>query len=433
MILVYSQISSQRFEYIIQEISDRINYNIRITNNKQEFAFSDGFKINYSNVHFDNTINVIPVNLLFENNIEEQNITVNPDEFWKFTFFGNDQKDVPFDLFAASFYLLSRYEEYLPHIKDEHGRYDHMQSLAYRNNFIEMPLVDIWAQQLKIKIIEKFPQAKFIENQFKFISTIDIDFVYKYKSIGAGRQFLKLGKSLLQLRLNDAAEQLKVLTDTSKDPFDTYDLIEQISDQYNTETKYFILMKTGTEYDKNILTDHPNFINLITRLGNKYAVGLHPSYYSENNIDKEKILLEKYSNKGITDTRQHFLKLTLPQTYQELLSNNFTDDYSMAYSGICGFRASTCFPFSFFDLSKNESASLTIHPTIVMDVTLKNAQQLSPENAIDKIRQLMNDVKKVNGTFINLWHNSSLCEDNEWKGWKTVFEQIHRLATTPYN
>jgi hypothetical protein len=44
--------------------------------------------------------------------------------------------DLPFDPLAATFYLVSRYEEYLPFIPDEHGRFPAKQSFAFSNGFL---------------------------------------------------------------------------------------------------------------------------------------------------------------------------------------------------------------------------------------------------------------------------------------------------------
>jgi hypothetical protein len=59
-----------------------------------------------------------------------------------------------------------------------------------------------------------------------------------------------------------------------------------------------------------------------------------------------------------------------------------------------------------------------------MDVSLKNYLQLPPEQALELIVELMNEVKQVNGTFISLWHNESLGNSRQWQGWSGVFEKI---------
>ena len=398
---------------------------------EEEFKNYDGAKINYSEQVFENAIQIVPHGLLFEENIFPHQIEVADDGIWNKLFFLTSTSEIPFDIFSAAFYLLSRYEEYLPHEVDEHKRFAHQQSLAVKNNFIELPLVDVWAKQFKEIILQQFASIIHQQKVFKFLSTVDIDFAYKYNGIGLKRQVLKLGKSVLHLKFNDAVEQLLVMLGSKKDPYDTYDFIHKTIDNNRLSLQYFMLMKTGTAYDKNIMLHHPLMKSTIKKLMKNYSVGLHPSYYSmENkNVINEKLLLEKFTQQNTTQTRQHFLKFTLPQTYQLLESIGFTDDYTMAYSSISGFRASTSFPFLFFDLGKNQSSTILLHPTMVMDVTLKNSHQFTPQQAMQKIEQLINEVKKVNGTFISIWHNSSLCEDKEWKGWREVFEKLHTLAS----
>ncbi len=431
MLYVYTIQKTERLKYILYELlGRRMGFDFLLTDDLNEFKILDGAKINYSETVFEDAINIKPHFLLFEDNIRNQNIEVKSNTEWNKIFF-ESQSEIPFDIFAASFYLLSRYEEKLPYESDEHGRYKAEQSLAVKNNFIEIPLIDIWAKHFKEIILTKFPQTKFRENHFKFTSTIDIDFAYKYRGIGLMKQTLKFWKSLLQARFKDCFEQLNF----KNDPYDTYGFIQKVSTNNQSTLLYFLLMRTGTEFDKNISPKSVEMKNLVIKLSEKNEIGLHPSYFSddEKKLKEEKLLLEKISNKKISITRQHFLKFNLPHTYRKLITQGFTDDYSMAYSAICGFRASTSFPFYFFDLEKNETTNLTIHPTTAMDVTLKNYQKLSPEQAISKIEFLINEVKKVDGIFISLWHNSNLCLNDEWKGWRIVFEKMHALTSKKTN
>jgi hypothetical protein len=134
--------------------------------------------------------------------------------------------------------------------------------------------------------------------------------------------------------------------------------------------------------------------------------------------------LENIIQKPVTKSRQHFLKLKFPKTYQNLLKSGITDDYTMGFASLSGFRAGTCTTFPFFDLSHNRCTEIMIHPFQVMDVTLKNYLLLSPEKAWQQIEEIMLEVKKVNGTFISLWHNESLKDTGHWLGWRKVFEKI---------
>jgi signal transduction histidine kinase len=141
-------------------------------------------------------------------------------------------------------------------------------------------------------------------------------------------------------------------------------------------------------------------------------------------FDTEKDRLEDIILKPVTKSRQHFLKLKMPQTYQQLLKSGISADYTMGFASLAGFRAGTCTAYYFFDLSRNQRTELLIHPFQVMDVTLKNYLQMEAEDADQLIEELMLEVKKVNGTFISLWHNESLKDSGQWLGWRKVFEQI---------
>jgi len=112
---------------------------------------------------------------------------------------------------------------------------------------------------------------------------------------------------------------------------------------------------------------------------------------------------------------------------EQLLKLGISEDYTMGFASLAGFRAGTCTPFFFFDLSRNRRTKLLIQPFQVMDVTLKNYLQMEPEEAGQLIEELMMEVKKVGGTFISLWHNESLKDSGQWLGWRKIFEQI--LAT----
>jgi hypothetical protein len=118
----------------------------------------------------------------------------------------------------------------------------------------------------------------------------------------------------------------------------------------------------------------------------------------------------------------------LPKTYRNLLKNDITNDFTMGYASQPGFRASICSPFYFYDIEKEVVSNLKVFPFVVMDATLLRYLKLKPEQAIEHIRKLVNEVKSVNGMFIFLWHNDSLCDTGEWRGWKIVYEEMIKMA-----
>ena len=94
----------------------------------------------------------------------------------------------------------------------------------------------------------------------------------------------------------------------------------------------------------------------------------------------------------------------------------------MAYADETGFRAGTCTPFFWYDLSKEEKTELKIHPFCAMDVAMRNYMQLTIEESIKEIQRLKSEIEKVNGQMVVLFHNSNFREN--WEGWENVMESL---------
>ena len=101
----------------------------------------------------------------------------------------------------------------------------------------------------------------------------------------------------------------------------------------------------------------------------------------------------------------------------------------MGFASQPGFRASICSTYKFYDLELDTETNLNIHPFTYMEGTLKDYMNISPEEAINVIKPLIEEVKAVNGTFIPIWHNESLSDLKRWAGWQKVYEEMIKLAT----
>ena len=433
-LLVYSHKSTPRLQYILNLLlNDIIGVNFKIVNNKNEYLSSSLPKITYCEHVFGDEFFIYASRILFEKGIEDQELNVFD---WKDmpVFFGTHPKyDFPFDPFAASFYLVSRYEEYLPHIKDEHLRFSPQQSIAYQKGFLNKPLINIWCNELKHQLKIKYPSLQFREKHFKFISTFDIDSAFAYKEKGITRQFGAFAAALLKLDFEKIIERLKVLTGIQKDPYDTYDWQIELKEKYHFKQIYFFLLGNYGEYDKNIAVEGSlKFQALIKSIADNADVGIHPSYASngnKNQVQKEIKRLTKVVKREITKSRQHFLKVTFPDTYRILLDLDVEEDYSLGYASELGFRASICSPFYFYDLDLDTPTQLRIIPFMLMDGTLKDYMRLSPEESIIRAKKMIDEVRNVNGTFVTLWHNHTVNDKDEWKGWRNVYEEIVEYAS----
>jgi len=351
----------------------------------------------------------------------------------KYFFESSDDSDLPFDPFAASFYLVSRYEEYLDVKRGKYKRFPAGESILSKYGLQKKPVVNIWANLLARKLKDIYPELKFPASKFEFRSTIDIDNVWAVAHKGIYRTGGALLKTLLKPDLNDFKNRVSIIVGSKKDPYDTYSYLDSVFSGNEDKVTFFFLLGDYSRYDKNIRHTNKNFRNLINRTAEKYVIGIHPSYSSSKKKRKSKVLKEKNRLENITGnpikaSRQHFLRLRFPRAYRRLLKAGIEKDFSMGYSSQTGFRAGICTPYYWYDLKKETTTNLLVYPFQVMDVTLRDYMKLSPEEAINEILQLMEEVKKVGGIFISIWHNETVNNIGHWKGYREVFEEMNKIG-----
>ena len=419
MILIYSHTISTRLQYICKFIlEEQLGLEFSFTIDSESFKKHDGPKINYSDLEIEGDIFIIKNHsLLFEKNIKEQNIACFELNDYK-AFFKTANSDFPFDIFAASFYLLSRYEEYLPHEIDMYGRYAHENSLAFKEDFLRQPLINIWISNFSASLKNKFTALNPQHLYFKYTPTYDIDIAWSYKSKGILRNIGGFIKSPSALRL-------AVLSGIKKDPFDCYEFLRSLHKEYQMDPVYFFLVASSrSNYDKNISPYNHNMWRLLKRHAMIYSVGLHPSWRSnekEGLLKKEKRILETAGNIQITQSRQHYIKFSLPQTFEALIQVGITDDYSMGYGSINGFRASVASSFIWYNLSAEKASTLRIHPFCFMDANSFYEQKQNAAESFSELMYYYEICKKVNGNFISIFHNNFLGTDKLYAGWREMY------------
>jgi hypothetical protein len=400
--------------------------------NNEKFEAYEGFKIHYGFSAINDEFFIAADELLFERGIKEQELSFG--EYFNlptlFPTYNRDSK-YTFDLFSAAFYLLSRYEEYLPFMKDKYGRFPASESIAFRKNFLHKPLIDIWVKDLSFLLKETFPTIEIQRPEYSFTPTIDIDAAYAYKHKGALRIIGGYLKSLKAFDFNDLILRTKVLLGKAEDPFDTFDYLFDIIRKNKLKAIFFILFADYGTNDKNIPTYSRVFRELVSYIGDNAEVGIHPSFTSNSipsKLKKEITTLSKTVHHEILKSRQHFLIVHMPSTYRNLITHEIVEDYSMGYADEIGFRASTSRSFLFYDLEMEYTTSLRIHPFAAMEGTLKDYKRFDNEEALAEYKNIIDEIKAVEGTFISIWHNESLSNKKRWIGWKTIFEKMIEYA-----
>ncbi len=434
MILIFTDEINPRVEYATQLIFRTIlQTERRLITDSVTFISSDLPKLNYSKTKFGGEIYLKPHSLLFEKKIITPELQPVRFKEEKYFFASSPDSILPFDLFAAAFYLVTRFEEYNSAERDQHQRYPATQSILFKLNLLKKPVVNIWANLLAEKLQEKFPRLAFPERKFKFNPTIDIDNAWAFLHKGFIRSAGATVKNIAKSNYREIRKQFKVLAGSEKDPYDSYQYLDSVFKGNEEQVTFFFLLGDYRPFDKNISHKNRYLKKLIRTTAEKYSVGIHPSYASgsyknSSKLRKEIRRLEKITGKKVEKSRQHFLKLTIPESYSRLIKLGITEDFTMGYPSHTGFRAGICTPFHFYDLKNESETNLRIYPFQTMDVTLRDYLRLSPGEALEQTEELMREVKNVGGTFTSIWHNESVNNRAHWRGYQLIFQEMNKLG-----
>ncbi len=431
-IIVFSPVPSPRLEYVCRFVfSDLCGVRFRISGDPESLMASGFFRISYARDIHEGVFNLYAEGLLSESHIHPVDARLAEAGGQKIIFPAPPGFDMPFDILGASFFLLSRYEEYLPYVPDSEGRFRAENSLAYRNGFLGEPVIERWAVWLQQVMHRHDPSLVFGKRKFSFIPTIDVDNPWAYLHKGMLRNAGGLLKSLSGMTFREAAGRVEVLLGNRSDPYDNFDYIIENDNRHGCQSLIFFLTGNYGGRDSNYALRSPAFSQLVRRLASLRETGIHFSWRSHRDSDlfmHEKQLFQSLTGHEPLCSRQHYLMMRFPDTFRDIVRAGIRSEYSMGYASLTGFRAGTCTPFQFYDLVKDIATGLTLYPFQVMDVTLKHYMKLDPRSAIREIAKIIARIREVNGCFVSIWHNESLSGQGEWKGWREVYEAMFEEA-----
>ncbi|PTN08338.1 polysaccharide deacetylase family protein [Mangrovibacterium marinum] len=433
MIAVYANKITNRLRYIFElYFEELLKLPVSFTDDQRVFEREAGVRINYSNKEMSGKmLTMRPHSLLFQHGLEYQDLSAVEWQGQRCLFRSSGDSFLPFDPFAAGFFLVSRYEEYLERQFGKHGRYPARHSVLSRNNMLVQPVVNQWSRLIADQLKKHRPGLLIPEVRFNFLTTIDIDNAWAYKHKSLGRLIAASVKSVLRGKLDEFSERLRIWSGDDPDPYDTYGYIRQVYRGQEELLRFFFLVGRAGRYDRNVSPAKPGFRALVRDLSRDFETGLHPSYRSnckKRELSREREVLEEIIGKPVVASRQHYLKLLFPGTYRRLIKAGIHEDYTLGYPETIGFRAGIASPFWFFDLKEDQKTNLRVYPFQCMDITLRDYMQKSPAEAIELLKKMMDEIKKSGGTFISLWHNESLSDAGNWKGWRVVFEELTAYA-----
>lgn len=408
-LLIFSERQSNRLVYMANVLTERWCVTVKVTTDKSVLMDSDLPVYNYSNLPIQGLLNTIPNRLLFEKRIQGQDLNVENRENGPYLYANNDSF-LGFDPLAAAFFFLSRYEEYLPHRKDEHDRFTSKSSVLFKLDSVQCPLVDLYIEELRLAFVKKYKGLALMKGVFQTEITFDIDRLFLYDSKGIAKTIIGAAKDLI---LNRAAlaERLEItIIGAAKDPLHIYEHIGSMAKDSGLTPRFFFQVGESSRYDHNNPVHLPTVRNLIHEISLKADIGLHPSYFTCT--DQEQLILEhdrlkRITNQEIQHSRQHYLRFSLPNTYRWLENMGVSHDYSMGFSDVNGFRAGTAYPFRFYDLGCEETLGLTVHPFIFMDLLSVRSQE-SIDACKTELDSLLNTISITGGVLNTTWHPETL-------------------------
>lgn len=333
---------------------------------------------------------------------------------------GEDKIHFSIDFIGSSFFLLTRLEEYLSKKEDEHGRLRLDDMHSWQEMYYEYPVVDIYVEYLRLKLNELCPELNLPSPELNILPSHDLDYYVKWNSIrnllGAYKRAAKKGKPI-----RDSLKYLKSYV-TGDNPYSIERHI-QASTELGVKPIFYFLVGGDTEFDRSKFEENraeaARFVKLIKE--HDFEIGLHCSYdtmTSPNQIQKEKAILEDLVDQEIIYSRQHYLRLSIPQTYTALESAGIKMDASMGFSKYPGFRSGTSRKYRFFNLESREERDFYILPLLLMDTSILNTKNLMIDEAYDLVKQIRSRVEKYGGNWHFLIHNSNYF----WQDEKEYFE-----------
>lgn len=406
---IFTSKRNPRVIYVLNLVfTERLGLDLSIFSDRNAFEQVSGPKLNYSHEVFEGVFQIIPEGILFEKRVQSQDFKMELEGRLPILF-SNATLGIGHDVFAAIFYLVSRYEEYLPHRKDEHGRFASTESVLHQYNAVKVPVVDYYIARLSNLLLEVYPHIELKTSKYSFEVTIDVDRVFSYKAQGIARSLGGFIKDVFSANRR-VSKRISVMIGQSADPLDIYDEILECCRDERINTVFFFQVGETSRFDINNPVHLPKIVDRINQIAIESKIGLHPSYFTSERNDLFAMELERLrtiTSANVMRSRQHYLKFRLPDTYRKLHEIGITDDYSMGYPDVNGFRASTSLSFMFYDLDREEQLPLRIHPLVYMDL-LSCRSQVAAQSCVEEALILIAEVKQFGGTFCSAWHPEAL-------------------------
>lgn len=336
-------------------------------------------------------------------------------------FFPSAQNEqIPFDIFASAFCILTdlwSVSGLLP--LDEHGRTQDRHHPLFVNGWHTQPVLHAYTNFLMRLLGIQSPEPMQIPD---IQITLDIDEPWKHRNKPFPVMLGGFAKSIISGDSDSMLERWNAVIRKN----DPYDILSTIPDP--EKITLFFLLDRHDPKDGRHTWRNSAYRNLIQKCQDQgFSIGIHPSYTScitPGRIAYEKARLEEILQTPVYKSRQHFLRFRNPDTFIELENAGIREEYSVCPIHFTGYIRGIAIPFPWYNFKSRQISPLHIVPVMVMDRALQKYQGVQVPDAIGKILTEVNTCKQAGGTCTLLWHNTTLSETGEWKGWKKVWDTV---------
>jgi hypothetical protein len=419
-VLIFTPIINSRVQYTFEILLQSIlGLEFELTTNIELFLHSEMVKFSYASKPLSSELFFEAHFLLFQ---EEINNDFFQNKIVAQAFEINNNSNLPIDIFAASFYLLTRYEEYGTE------NFDYTNSILHRSKLLQSPIINEWVIELKNILHQKFPLLQFKKSKYQITATIDVDRAYAFKARNLMTTMGAFAKDFLKGNWSELMYRWNVLQNKKNDPFNVFLYLDNLHLPLNMKSIYFFHCGNYAGVDKNMNLHHPLFFEVINQVAKQNFIGIHPSVLSnkKSELIKSEIatLQNILPNHTIENSRQHFIKLSFPNTYQQLINHHIQHDFTMGYANEAGFRAGISSTYAWYNLQTETKTNLYIHPFCLMEATFQYYKKNDKIAFLKTAKQIAEAVKNVQADLNFAWHNQSFSELYEYKGWSKVYPEF---------
>ncbi len=330
------------------------------------------------------------------------------------------------DMVGGIFFMATRWEESVMPDRDQYGRFPGKASWAHRSDNLCRPVVHVYAELLWDSLIYLgWPPQERSSQKPQIVLSCDVDHPRLWwepwevlRTVGGA---FKRGKALEELRYwrNNWKK-------TKRDPFDTFDQLTKFAG--DTPVQFNFLGKRPRHFDCWYNIDHPTVHKIMRTLQQAgHTIGFHPS--REAHTDRERFEQElesvrRVANAPVTTGRQHYLLFDAPTTWQLWEDLGMTEDSSVGYRDVPGFRTGMAIDFPVFNFKTRKMLRLRERPLTIMDITFaEHSTHFQENNRWEHYALIARGAAQLGGQMSILWHNSSI----QTPKWAHEWQEIGKL------